>query len=131
MSGWEAFIDNLPGILQTGGITGSGFLITLALLMARGTLWTRSQVDRMLKIKDQNIELLQNQLVRANQETDLYRTSTETQRTRADTVSDKMVGEVVPLIQVTNKLLSAIPTAEDGDYDTQTRPRASRNDPKP
>ncbi len=132
------WLQNIINAATSTTVTGGSLAVLTYLLLASGRLFTRGQWDRqnaehdsiikrqdeahdarvldLIKFKDQSIELMQTQLKQAITDRDALRDALDLERGAKDKITSKVIDEIVPLVQVTNKHLEGIEKlAEGGD----------------
>ena len=133
--------DWLQTVLNVSGsslVTGGSLVITSYLLLTNGRLYTRGQwlqnaaehekqldlqksqyeerINDMVEATDKTLKVVQDSLAQAITDRDAYRDALELERSARDALTGKVIDEIVPLVQVTNKHLDGIEKlAEGGD----------------
>lgn len=103
--------DRIITALFSGGVTASSVFMFLIIMLSRGTLLTRHSHQEVVKTKEDRIAELE-------LDRDQWRTSSENERVRGDSLQVRVSEEVVPLLRVTNGLLESIRVVggdRDGD----------------
>lgn len=124
---WERLIS----VISTGGVTGAGLFLLLIVMLATGRLWTgtahREVVDAMEKSHQRAldavhasykiaVDTLENRNQELRSDNQLLGEAVKLERDRGDDLQVKVSEEVIPLITITNQLLTAL-RSEGGKKD--------------
>jgi hypothetical protein len=128
---WVGLLSALPSAFSGGGITGGVTLGIFGRLISQEKLWfnrsvqrvidekdnqladLREQTDKRIAEKDGELTRMGEELGRMTTDRDYWRTSAETDRTRADLVTTQFTNDYFPLLERVNATFARLANNAD------------------